>query len=217
MRAMLHRKWLRKRLLGTVLVLGLSTHGASSDDGWMPDLHVAAGGQLMFVRPDDFGLAVHRHQLPVQSTIPPCDEGFDYCLYYLGGQFAGTNFRNAGIRIERRDDLETAASCLSTPPRGYVELQPVIRRDEGFAVSIFAPLFEGAVGHYAEGQLYRLALEGGACFEVETRIGAAQFGHFPEGTIREFTREDRDALAARLRDVVRAIRLVDRPDVVLFE
>lgn len=111
MRAMLHRKWLRKWLLGTVLVLGLSTHGASSDDGWMPDLHVAAGGQLMFVRPDDFGLAVHRHQLPVQSTIPPCDEGFDYCLYYLGGQFAGTNFRNAGIRIERRDDLETAASA----------------------------------------------------------------------------------------------------------
>src|SRR5690606_5346174 len=105
----------------------------------------------------------------------------------------------------------------STPPRGYLEFQPSVRAEDGFAVSTFEPLHDGAAGHYAEGRLYRLALEGGACFEVETRIGAAQFGHFPKGTIREFTQEDRDALTARLHDVVRAIRLVNRPEVVLLD
>lgn len=208
----------RTLLAGIVLLLGLGIPAASSDDGWMPDVHVAAGGELLFVRPDDFGLAVHRDQLPVRGTIPPCDDGFDYCLYYMGDEFAGTNFRNAGIRIERREDLGTAEACLSAPPRGYGEFEPALMRTkDGFAVSLFPPLYEGAVGSYAEGRLYRLALDGGPCFEVETRIGAVQFGHFPEGTVREFTREQWDGLAARLHQVVRAIRLVDRPEVVLFE
>ena len=183
----------------------------------MPDWHVTAGGELMFVRPADFGLAVHWDQLLVRSVIPPCDQGFDYCLYYLGDDFAGTNFKSAGIRIERRNDLETADACLCTPPRGYVSFQPTtVRQGDGFAVSVFAPLFDGAVGHYAEGELFRLSLNGTACFEVETRIAATQFAHYPEGSIREFTQEERETLVARLRDVVRAIRLVDCPSVVLF-
>src|SRR5690606_28999710 len=107
----------RKVLPGIALLFGLAIHAGSSGDGSMPDLHVAASGRLVFVRPGDFGLAVHRDQLPVLGVVPPCDEGFDYCLYYLGDEFEGTNFSNAGVRIERREDLGTVASCLSTPPR----------------------------------------------------------------------------------------------------
>src|SRR5690606_21204076 len=120
----------RGLLMLIALVLGLTVPAGASDNGLVPDRHVVAGGELMFVRPADFGLAVHRDQMLVTSVIPPCDDGFDYCLYYLGEEFAGTNFRSAGIRIERREDLETAASCLTTPPRGYLDFQPTLRRED---------------------------------------------------------------------------------------
>lgn len=208
---------LRGLLVGIILLLGVSIPALSSDSGEMPDWHVIAGGELMFARPADFGLAVHWDQLLVKSMIPPCDDGFDYCIYYYGDHFAGTNFRSAGVRIQRREDLDTESSCLFTPPRGYINFQPTaVRQGDGFAVSTFAPLFDGAVGHYADGELFRLSLDGGVCFEVETRIGASQFAHYPECSIREFTQEEREALEARLYDIVRAIRLVDSPSVVLF-
>lgn len=110
-------------LAAIAMVLSLTFHAESSDSGLAPNRHVVAGGELMFVRPADFGLALHRDQLLVRSVIPPCDEGFDYCLYHIGEEFAGTNFKSAGIRIERREDLETAAACLFTPPRGYLDFQ----------------------------------------------------------------------------------------------
>ena len=268
-----------------LLTLGFLPPRGVSANGTHMDWHVVAGGELMFVRPGNFGLAVHRDQVLVKAVIPPCDESFDYCLYYFGDEFAGTNFQSAGVRIERRRDLETPEACLYTPPRGYVEFQPTVRRGEGFAVSLFAPLFDGAAGSYAEGRLYRLFLDGtssgvsvgpgygteseaaamtadgavgetanetthetehepateaadktvdvtsdeaaagqtntapsrATCFEVESRIGLSQHANFPEGTIRELTGELRDSLEAQLRDVLRAVRWVDRPDVILFE
>lgn len=132
----------------------------------------------MFERPGDFGLAVHREQLPVRSSIPPCDESFDYCIYYLGETFAGTNFQSAGVRIESRLDLETETACLLTPPKGYFEFDPIVRREEGFAVSIFAPIQTAGMGHAAVGELLRLALDGRSCFEVESRIAISQLVHY---------------------------------------
>ena len=253
-RRVLQRGWFLRRLtlslgIGVCLSLILLTLGlvfpiGASANGAVTDWHVVAGGELMFVRPGNFGLAVHRDQVLVKAVIPPCDESFDYCLYYFGDEFAGTNFQSAGVRIERRGDLETAEACLYTPPRGYTEFQPTVRRGEGFAVSLFAPLYDGAAGSYAEGRLYRLFLEGvtekkdktvggpademsagpadtaparGTCFEVKSRIGLSQFANFPEGTIREFSGELRDLLEAQLRDVLRGMRWVDRPEVILFE
>lgn len=89
-----------------VLCMGFLLHvftlGAWANGEPVPERHVAAGGVLEFVRPDDFGLALHPHQVLVSSYILPCDESFDYCLYYLGRELEGTNFESAGLRIERR-------------------------------------------------------------------------------------------------------------------
>lgn len=170
----------------------------------------------MFVRPADFGLAVHRDQLLVKTVIPPCDDTFDYCLYYYGDDFDGTNFRSAGVRIERRAELDTARACLFTPPRGYVDFEPEIRTNQSFAVSVFAPLQQAGMGHVSDGMLFRLAFED-TCYEVETRMGMSQSAHEAEGTVRELTEEERAALTARLDEVVRAVRLVDDPDIVLFK
>lgn len=209
---MLRRVW-----LSIALVFALAVYAGAADGSTAPNVHVAAGGELMFERPADFGLAVHRDQVLVRSMIPPCDDGFDYCLYYLGDELAGTNFQSAGIRMERRKDLTTPEACLFTPPEGYTDFQPAVRREDGFAVSVFAPVQNAAAGHYSDGKLFRLFLGEATCFEVETRIAASRFEHYAEGTIREFTQEQRNALEDRLNDVVRAIRLVARPDVVLFE
>ena len=61
----------RGLLVGIALVLGLAVHAGPADSGPVPDRHVAAGGELMFVRPADFGLAVHRDQLLVKRRYPP--------------------------------------------------------------------------------------------------------------------------------------------------
>lgn len=206
--------WIAAVPLMLSLVLSPGLLAAASDDGHGPDLHVAAGGELLFVRPPDFGLAVHPGQLLVTSYIPACDWTFDYCLYWLGQDLAGTNFESAGIRIERRDDLTTAEACLWEPPRGWVALEPTVRMGDGFSVSSF-DVGEAAVGHYAEGTVFRLSLDT-ACFELETRIAARQFHNYPEGTIREFTDDAQAALEMRLAQVLHGVRLVDRPELELF-
>lgn len=201
--------------LGALILLGtcLLAFPVQGEKG--PDRHVAAGGTLSFERPSDFGLAVTSEQVLVRSYIPPCDFGFDYCLYYVEPAFEGTNFESAGIRIERREDLATDSACLTAPPAGYIDFEPVVHQREGYAISVFAPIQNAAVGHYSDGKLFRLAVDS-TCFEFETRIAASQFTHYEPGTIDEFTQEDREALEARLHEVLRAVRLVDRPDEVLF-
>lgn len=206
----------REFLASIALVILVCALAVASDSEAVHDRHVAARGQIMFVRPADFGLAVHRDQLLVKTVIPPCDDTFDYCLYYYGDDFAGTNFQSAGVRIERRAALHSVKACLFTPPRGYVDFEPTVRRKDAVAVSVFAPLQQAGMGHFSEGMLFRLAFED-TCYEVETRIGMSQAAHYAEGTVREFTEEERAVLTARLDEVVRAVRLVDDPDIVLFK
>lgn len=207
------RRW-KRWVLAVALVAGASLIAVASDDGLGPELHVVAGGEIVFVRPPDFGLAVHPDQVLVQSYIPACDWTFDYCLYYLGQGLSDTNFESAGIRLERRDDLEEREACMLEPPRGYLFLEPSVREGDGYAVSEFQ-VGDAAAGHYAQGTVLRLSLEA-ACWELETRIAASRFENWPEGAIAEFTAEARAAVESRLRAVLRGVRLADRPEVELF-
>ena len=179
------------------------------------DVHVIAGGFLQFVRPDDFGLAATEEQLLVSSYIPPCDFGFDYCLYYHAPTFEGTTFESAGLRIQRRSDLSTQSACLAAPPAGYVEFEPQIRQGDRYATAKFAPVGDAAMGHYASGELYRLFFDAG-CYEFETRIGQSQFANYEPGAIEEFTKEHAEALEARLRHALSLVRFVERPSEVIF-
>ena len=56
---------------------------------------------------DEFGLAVTPEQILDHSYIPPCSDDFDYCFYYIGSDYNGTNFESAGLRVEKRSDLTT--------------------------------------------------------------------------------------------------------------
>lgn len=164
-------------------------------------------GVIIFGIPADFGVAVTKEQALVRSYIPPCDENFDYCVYYSSSTYAGTNFESAGIRVSKRPDLGTEQVCLSAFPDGYSQVPaPNILKKPSYATSAFAPVGDAATGHYASGTLYRL-FAGGACYEFETRIGQSRFENYPAGAIREFTAEDRQELDSKLSQIIENVKL----------
>ncbi len=155
----------------------------------------------------DFGLATNPQQVLTKAYIPPCGEHFDYCLYYIGNAYTGTNFESAGIRIFKRTDLTTQAQCLTTPPTNYTTMTPTSTAVfADYAVSEFSPLGDAGMGHYASGTLYRLACHN-ACYEFETRIGQTQFLNYPTGSIKEFTLANQTTLTGMLGSILSGITL----------
>lgn len=178
---------------------------------------VSTGVLLFAYQQATFGLATDSEHILVKSYIPPCGDGtsnFDYCLYYTGTAYDGTNFESAGLRIQKRADLTTETSCLQTPPAGYGSSVHAsgVYTGVGYTTSGFWPVGDAGAGHSASGELYRLAytepLTGDLiCYEFETRIGTTQFGNYPEGSIKEFTTSDRAAVAGTLRGILEHITL----------
>jgi len=154
----------------------------------------------------DFGLATSSQQVATRSYIPPCDANFNYCLYYIGTAYQGTNFDSAGIRIEKRADLTTQTTCLTAPPTGFQSFTPTSTITGDYAVSEFTPLGDAGAGHYSTGILYRLEYNG-ACYEFETRIGQSQFANYPSGTIQPFTTADETSLQAEIVGILNGITL----------
>lgn len=97
---------------------------------------------ITFSYAPEFGLAVTPEQILVRSYIPPCDEDFHYCLYLVSGEYQGTNFESAGLRIKERTDLGSPEVCLNTPPEGYTVFEPEIHTGQEYATSVFAPVGE---------------------------------------------------------------------------
>lgn len=154
-------------------------------------LNSISDGLLKLEYPSIFGLAVKKDQILAESYIPPCDDLFDYCLYYYGSDFDGTNFESAGIRIYNRMGLTSTSTCLYAPKEGYPNLAPSSTSTSSYAASIFSPIGDAAAGHFASGEEYRLFV-GKSCYEIETRIGETQYANYEEGTVRKFEEKDRD-------------------------
>lgn len=163
----------------------------------MPEQTIATD-EIQFRTPPEFGLAVTKEQILVKSYIPPCSESFDYCFYYKGSQFVGTNFESAGIRVKKRAELNTQKICLNTPPAGFDSstFPAGTTSRNSYSASIFSPVSDAGAGHYSNGELYRIYLNN-SCYEIETRIGETQFGNYPAGTIKQFTEQNRDAIYSR--------------------
>ncbi len=164
-------------------------------------------GTITFSYPSaDFGLATTKAQILAKAYIPPCDESFKYCLYYNGTAYKGTNFESAGLRITKRADLTTAAQCLATPPAGYTNLTPITASSSDYAAGTFPAVGNAGAGHYASGNIYRLAYAG-TCYELETRIGQTQFANYPSGTIQQFTTDDQTAVQNELQQILATVSL----------
>jgi len=154
----------------------------------------------------EWGLAVRPDQILVTSYIPPCGEDFNYCFYYRGNTYSGTNFDSAGLRVLKRNDLSTEEQCLSALPDGYTNMTPQIATSTTYKTSVFSQVGDAGAGHIASGALYRVA-HSNLCYEFETRIGEAQFTNFPEGTIGEFTAANKQTLEGRLLNLLKSISL----------
>lgn len=155
----------------------------------------------------DFGLARAAGELPTNSYIPACESGFDYCLYYRGEAYAGTNFEKAGVRVNERADLAAERLCLETPPAGYTDqLAPIGAAATNLYSSTVFATGDAAAGHSAAGFLHRFYYRpSGQCYELETRVGQTQFANYPAGAIKEFTAADAQALQARLERIVSGV------------
>lgn len=186
---------------GTVptLVLNTTTSTANGSES-------VSDGTITFTVPSDFDLAVNQQQILTKSYIPPCDADFNYCLYYVGTAYQGTNFESAGIRIYKRTDLTTQSACMTTAPTGYSNFTPTSTTVGDYSVSEFTPLGDAAAGHFSSGTLYRL-FYGGACYEFETRIGQSDYGNYPVGTIQQFTAADEAALQSEINNILGGITL----------
>ncbi len=208
-------------LLGIVLLLAVAffsrPHNAHAPEVGIPvvattgtvdvfDQHVSDGTITFGYSSKEFGLATTPEQILVHPYIPPCDTDFTYCIYFNNDTYKGTNFESAGLRIQKRTDLATSQKCLETPPEGYAEFAPSRATSINFMTSIFAPLGNGAAGHYAIGALYRLSYRN-LCYEFETRIGVAQYANYPEGAIKKFTDADQESLETKLRAMLESIVL----------
>ncbi len=183
------------------LILGTPTGTASTGSQSISD------GTITIVYPTmDFAMATSDQQITVRSYIPPCDPDFEYCLYYVGSAYQGTNFDSAGIRVEQRTDLTTQAACLTTPPTGFSNFTPTSTTVGDYSLSEFTPIGNAGTGHYSTGTLYRLFYNG-ACYEFETRIGQSQFANYPSGTIAQFTNADEASLQAEIDSILNGITL----------
>ncbi len=202
-------------IIGAVVVVSLVKHGRTIVKG--PQfVQTISTPEISFGYPDDFDLATTRDQVAVHSYIPPCSENMDYCVYYNSDAYKGTNFESAGLRVKNRADLATSTdACLKTPPDGYDNFTPATVSSDTYATSVFAPLSDGAAGHYASGALYRLFF-GRSCYEFEARIGESQFANYPAGAIKQFTDADREALKARLLEILGSITITDGKTPVQF-
>lgn len=180
------------------------------------ETHTTPDGALTFMRPDNFGLAVREEQVLVESTIPPCEEGFDYCLYYNGNEYEDTNFESAGVSIRERSALSAEGACLTTPPEGYLNLEEAATSSgETYAASLFAPLDDAGAGHYSYGEEYRVFVEN-TCYEIDARLGESQFANYPAGSIGEFTMEDREELEDSLRMIIDSMSIGSREETFML-
>ena len=192
-----------------------STPIGADSDNMVFDM-TTSDGTITFTAPSkDFGLAVSEFQILVHSYIPPCSQDFNYCLYYIGTDYDGTNFESGGLRIYKRTDLANERLCLNTPPEGFssATLPSATKSDNGYSSSVFSDIGNAAAGHYSSGSLYRLYVKSNSlCYEFETTIGQSQFQNYPAGSIKEFTATDMKDIKMKLFQILNRVTLTSGLD-----
>lgn len=165
---------------------------------------------LGFTVSDPYALATTEGQVMAKAVIPPCDAGFDYCIYRNGTEYAKTNFESAGIGITQRKDLPSQASCINTQPEGYNGLKPKTTSGNGYVIGAYSPIGGGAAGSTEGGVDYRLWY-GSTCYDLRTRVAQAQFANYPAGTKIEFTSNDRAQVFGELQAILDSMTINGTP------
>lgn len=161
---------------------------------------------LVFWKPNDFGLAVNEDQVLAESYIPPCTNGFDYCLYYNTNKYADTNFGSAGVAINTLD-ADDAEACTSVENYNRPIQNKHIQKVGGTDFWVFES-GGAATGHAAHDKIYR-SYQNNTCFQLTARISSSSYSNYKPGTIEKFTDEMRIDLQEELEGIVERMEFQD--------
>jgi hypothetical protein len=138
------------------------------------------------------------------SYIPVCDNDAIVCLKYPEDEYRGYNFEAAAFSVTALPRPTTRAKCLSyVGDRTCKPMNTTVRGGVKFAT---ASCGEGGLGHNASGPSYR-TYHRGTCYQLSVRIATSEFVNFPEGSVQEFSRADREKVEQLLRIPVESFRL----------
>lgn len=206
--------WIATIVVVLIIIAGgyylyMSNNGVVDETGGTTasstDQSISDGTITMPYSLSDWGLAVSPEQILAQSYIPPCDSPFNYCFYYNGGAYQGTNFDSAGLRVTKRADLTTERTCLETPPTGFdASTTPTASSSTDlYSTSKFGNVGQGAAGHTSSDTLYRLFYRSPAtCYEFDARVAQSQFANYPAGSIQEFTTAKQNEVQSKLMSLL---------------
>lgn len=157
------------------------------------------GGAVTLVVPGDLALAASGDPLLGTASVPPCDPGFEYCLYQPPGSFGGTNFHSAGMAMRVRPELNAGPACLLVAPAGHPAVRPamIVEPDgpEAADTARYVGLSGEEEGRYVTSEVRRLHV-GGTCYEFVLRVVETQFDD-GGGMVEAFTAADRAAVLER--------------------
>lgn len=163
---------------------------------------VAAGGDYSFERPENFGLAVNSDQILVKSMIPPCEVGFDYCLYYNGEKYNNTNFETAGVGfyvVKNKSETACFSAAEYNGRKGNLHTETI----NGIQFTVFDS-GDAAMGHYANDVVYQ-TFQNGTCYRFIARVGTSQFDNYEKGTIEKFDPQMEKEIKEDLKKIIRGI------------
>jgi hypothetical protein len=158
-------------------------------------------GDITVSYPDDFGLAVRERQLTSEAAPPPCDLGFDYCMYYVGGIF-DLERETAGIRFNKRVNLNDKDKCLSTTPLGSFDYKIRTLDKKAYTSSVWFPTEVASSTGYYSSELYRIYV-GQTCYEVESRVSSPSY-------------EDGKKIGSLVKTIMESISLTKTNDKIFF-
>ena len=137
------------------------------------------------------------------SYIPVCDEDRIACLAYPADEYRGYNFEAAAFSVIALPGVTTELKCLTNVDRNTC--RPPRSEAHNSVTFGTAECYEGGLGHHLNRQIYR-TFHAGACYQLSVNIAESAFANFPAGTIKEFSRADRQNVEQLLHTPVVTFR-----------
>lgn len=120
-------------------------------------------------------------EISLLSYSPVCDLSTVACFIYNGTEYAGTNFKAAGLSVNVLRDRRTAEECDRIDTGSY----PVRTKTINGIHFHYGMTGEGSLGHWKGGLAYR-TFHKNVCFEVAVGIATTSIGVYEPGTMKEF-------------------------------
>lgn len=190
------------KLLCIALGLGLGFSGlgtkaqVAANSKAVQRTFVSRDGSFRFKYPD--WLIVCGKNTPKEACLtymPICDDNAAACVTYATARYEGYNFEGAAFSVNELPQARTQSECVGSMP-------PPVHTESVNGVEFSASHQSSAgMGHGLSEHSYR-TFHRGKCYELAIRIATASLGGYLPGAIKEFTREDEQAVWENLEKVM---------------